>query len=289
MCALNLAVKVLLAMIAFAANSLFCRMALTQTEIAPSLFNLIRLCSGAVCLFVLTWFVSRRSQNCSVLNTIKRDAGIIGGLSLFTYAFCFALAYVDMTTGTGALLLFGSVQLTMIAYSLFAHERFTVWQWIGFLLAILGLVILLLPSVATPPLFAALMMIVAGVSWGIYSILGKKSTSALFATTGNFIIASVFALSVLPVLTALNHVNFDIPLLGGIYALASGVLASAIGYAIWYSVLPKIRSTSAATVQLSVPAIATLMGWGFLDEALTFQIVSALLLTLGGIYIVIRK
>lgn len=286
---MNVVMKIALAMLAFAANSLFCRLALAQTEITPSLFNIIRLCSGAACLVLLALLVNRSNKNLSFIRAIKRDATPLGGLSLFVYAICFALAYVNMTTGTGALLLFGSVQLTMIAYSLVYNERFSTMQWLGFLMALAGMVILLLPSVEAPPVFSAVIMVVAGMAWGAYSLLGKKSTSPLMATTGNFITASLLALITFPAITFFSTVNVEAPMLGVAYALASGIFASAIGYAIWYSVLPSITSTSAATVQLSVPAIATIMGWAFLDESLTLQIITALMLTLGGIYIVIRK
>ncbi|WP_346993797.1 DMT family transporter [Alteromonas gracilis] len=283
-------VKIALAMLAFAANSLFCRLALAQTEITPSLFNLIRLISGAACLVLLTLLANRSNKNRSFIRSIKRDATPLGGLSLFVYAICFALAYVNMTTGTGALLLFGSVQLTMIAYSVIHNEHFSKIQWLGFLMALAGMVTLLLPTVETPPsVFCSNDGYCLGMAWGAYSLLGRKSSSPLMATTGNFIIASLLALITLPALTFFATVNIEAPMLGVSYALASGIFASAIGYAIWYSVLPSITSTSAATVQLSVPAIATIMGWAFLDESLTLQIIAALMLTLGGIYIVIRK
>jgi len=166
-----------------------------------------------------------------------------------------------MSTGTGALLLFGAVQLTMISVGLFNGERFKKWQWLGFVLAFLGLVILLLPSAAAPPLLAGAVMVLAGMAWGVYSLLGKKSSSALLSTSGNFVYAAFFCVPLVGVVCFVGADNFVLDSEGVYYALASGVFASGCGYAIWYSALPLIKSTTAATVQLSVPVIASLMGF----------------------------
>ncbi|MDO6569105.1 DMT family transporter [Alteromonas sp. 1_MG-2023] len=295
---------VCIAMLAFAANSLLCRMALANTDIDPGLFTTIRLASGALCLALLVVFTTKRSpstvdtsaaanKNSAVTVTnspvaaIKQQASLLGALSLFVYAIAFSYAYISMSTGTGALLLFGAVQLTMISVGLLKGERFAAFQWLGFLLAFAGLVILLLPGASAPPLLSALLMISAGVAWGFYSLLGKKSNAPLLLTAGNFLYATLLTIPLIIWLWVSDTWQWSND--GVIYALASGVLASGCGYAIWYKALPLIQSTTAAIVQLSVPVIATLMGWAFLSEAISVQIVVASLMTLGGIGLVIQK
>lgn len=286
-------VLVAIAMIAFAANSLLCRMALANTDIDPASFTILRLASGAIALFLLSsYFQHRKSESVpsqGLFHGLKTNASVLGGISLFVYAICFSYAYISMSTGTGALLLFGAVQLTMISVGLFNGERFKKWQWLGFVLAFLGLVILLLPSAAAPPLLAGAVMVLAGMAWGVYSLLGKKSSSALLSTSGNFVYAAFFCVPLVGVVCFVGADNFVLDSEGVYYALASGVFASGCGYAIWYSALPLIKSTTAATVQLSVPVIASLMGWIALGEPLTMQILVASIATLGGIYLVIKK
>ena len=278
---------VCIAMLAFAANSLLCRMALANTDIDPGLFTTIRLASGALCLALLVAFTARRSsKNTSPIAAIKQQASIAGALSLFVYAIAFSYAYISMSTGTGALLLFGAVQLTMISVGLLKGERFATFQWLGFLLAFAGLVILLLPGASAPPLFSALLMISAGIAWGFYSLLGKKSNAPLLLTAGNFLYATLLSLPLIVWLWVTDTWQWSND--GVLFALASGIVASGCGYAIWYKALPLIQSTTAATVQLSVPVIATLMGWAFLAEAISVQIMVASLMTLGGIWLVIK-
>ncbi|VEL96873.1 threonine/homoserine efflux transporter RhtA [Alteromonas sp. 76-1] len=278
---------VCIAMLAFAANSLLCRMALANTDIDPGLFTTIRLASGALCLALLVAFTARRSsKNTRPIAAIKQQASIAGALSLFIYAIAFSYAYISMSTGTGALLLFGAVQLTMISVGLLKGERFASFQWLGFLLAFAGLVILLLPGASAPPLFSALLMISAGIAWGFYSLLGKKSNAPLLLTAGNFLYATLLTLPLIVWLWVTDTWQWSND--GVLFALASGIVASGCGYAIWYKALPLIQSTTAATVQLSVPVIATLMGWAFLAEAISVQIMVASLMTLGGIWLVIK-
>lgn len=309
---------VCIAMLAFAANSLLCRMALANTDIDPGLFTTIRLASGALCLTLLVAFTARRSllasnkseqsasgtegaavniksaaagtnsaaAGTSAIAAIKQQASIAGALSLFVYAIAFSYAYISMSTGTGALLLFGAVQLTMISVGLLKGERFAAFQWLGFLLAFAGLVILLLPGASAPPLFSALLMVSAGIAWGFYSLLGKKSNAPLLLSAGNFLYATLLTLPLVMWLWVTSTWQWSNE--GVFYALASGIVASGCGYAIWYKALPLIQSTTAATVQLSVPVIATLMGWAFLAEAISLQIMIASLMTLGGIWLVIK-
>ena len=284
---------VVVAMFAFAANSLLCRMALAHTTIDPVTFTSIRIVSGAFALLFLSLLSKQRKppgyHTESLWRDLKSNASVFGGLSLFFYAVCFSFAYISMSTGTGALLLFGAVQLTMISIGLISGERFKKRQWCGFGFAFTGLIILLLPSASAPSLLSGAVMVIAGISWGVYSLLGKKSASALLSTAGNFIYASLLCipLALTVWLSSLEYLVLDKT--GIYYAFASGILASGCGYAIWYSALPLIKSTTAATVQLSVPVLATVMGWAVLGEQLNLQILAASVATLGGIYLVIKK
>ncbi|BFT30435.1 DMT family transporter [Alteromonas sp. D210916BOD_24] len=291
---------VTIAVIAFAANSLLCRMALVNTGIDPTSFIVLRLVSGTITLIILSLLLHLRSNTMttisSLLQSIKANTSLSTGIALFLYATCFSYAYITMSTGSGALLLFGSVQLTMITLGFIQGERFAFLQWTGFAIAFAGLITLLLPSASAPSILSSAMMTLAGMAWGVYSLLGKRSRSALLATTGNFIYASVLCIPLVIVVLFVFPLNLTLVNLsstalwhheGIVYALGSGIFASACGYAIWYTALPLIKSTTAATVQLSVPVIATLMGWLFLGESVSWQIAIASSMTLGGIYLVI--
>ncbi|RZS40162.1 threonine/homoserine efflux transporter RhtA [Limnobacter thiooxidans] len=288
----------ILAMCAFAANSFFCRAALGAGQIDPASFTAIRLISGAVTL----WLCLR------IQNTGGQQGSWIGAMALFGYAALFSMAYVTMSTGTGALILFASVQFSMIAYAATKGDRLRGLRAVGALVASAGLVLLLWPHVQTPAsLFAAGSMALAGVCWGVYSVVGKGSKSPMADTAGNFsraaLLMALLWLAVycaaqagihIPGVTverglALYTVFLPAPTLAGVlFALASGCLASGIGYAVWYKVLPALHTTSAASVQLSVPVIAALAGVVFLDEALTLTLLLAMFMTLGGVYLVLR-
>ena len=206
-------------------------------------------------------------------------------MALFAYAAAFSFAYVSLTAATGALLLFGAVQATMIGRGLWQGERFSRRQLAGFGAALAGLVGLLLPGLAAPPLTGALLMIVAGVAWGIYSLRGRGAGDATAVTAGNFIRSIPFAVVLSVVMLPL--LSFDTA--GAAYAVASGALASGVGYAIWYTALPLLRATQAATVQLSVPVIAALGGVLLLGEALTPRLLLASVAILGGIALVVLE
>ena len=265
-----------LAMIAFAGNSLLGRAALRETAIDAASYTAIRLISGALMLALL---VALKHGN-----PLKRG-NWLSALALFAYAAAFSFAYIDLHTGMGALLLFGAVQATMISHGIRSGERLNTLQTVGFVLAFGGLAGLLLPGLAAPPLLASLLMLSAGVAWGIYSLRGKGIKEPLQATAGNFIRASVIGIMLIAAL--FNHASIDGT--GFLLAVCSGALTSGIGYSIWYSVLPKLRSTHAATIQLSVPVIATLGGMVFLGESLTLRFVLASIATLGGIALVITE
>jgi drug/metabolite transporter (DMT)-like permease len=206
-------------------------------------------------------------------------------LALFVYAAGFSFAYVRLSAATGALLLFAAVQATMITYGVWKGERLRRLQLVGFVLALGGLVGLMLPGLAAPPLGSALLMLGAGTAWGIYSLRGKGAGDPTAVTAGNFVrsVPITVALSLL----MLNHVSLDRA--GMAYAVLSGALASSIGYAIWYRVLPAMKATHAATVQLSVPVIAALGGIVVLGESISVRAVLASMAILGGIALVILE
>jgi drug/metabolite transporter (DMT)-like permease len=263
-----------LAMVAFAANSLLCRQALKHTAIDPASFTAIRLLSGALML----WLVTRAKQTAPAGKGNWPSA-----FALFVYAAGFSYAYVSLPAASGALLLFGAVQATMIGHGIWRGERLRTLQSIGVLLAFGGLVGLLLPGLSAPPLLGALLMLGAGVAWGVYSLRGKGAGDPTRVTAGNFMRA-VPITAVLSMLM-LNYASVDAA--GFYYAVASGALASGLGYAIWYTALPALKNTSAASVQLSVPVIAAVGGIIFLGEPMTLRLLLASVAILGGIALVI--
>jgi len=207
-------------------------------------------------------------------------------IMLFVYALCFAFAYIELSTATGALILFGSVQLTMILIGLIQGNRPSKAAWAGSALAVLGLIYLLLPGVETPSFGGALLMATAGIAWGLYSLYGKQAGDPVISTAWNFIGAFVLAASIFLISYALD-VNTKLTSEGVILAIFSGALASGVGYVIWYAALPKLSSITAASVQLSVPVIAAFGGTVFMSEAISARLVIASICILGGIALVI--
>ena len=266
-----------LAMLAFAGNSLLCRAALKHTSIDAASFTSIRLISGAIILMLLVRLRGTRMQ--------AGQGSWLSAAALFIYAAGFSFAYISLSAATGALLLFGAVQITMVGYGIFSGERIQKTQISGLLLAFVGMVGLLLPGISAPPLLGAVLMLGAGVGWGIYSIRGKGAGDPTNVTAGNFL--RTVPITLLMSLLLINQVNLDHA--GIWYAIASGAIASGIGYAIWYMALPALKSTNAATVQLSVPVIAAIGGVALLDEALTLRLVLASTAILGGIALVIYE
>jgi drug/metabolite transporter (DMT)-like permease len=263
-----------LALIAFAGNSILCRFALKHTSIDAASFTSIRLVAGALVLWAITIFL--RADRTGRGNWVSAFA-------LFAYAAGFSFAYISLTTATGALLLFGAVQATMIGHGLLAGERLGKQQLVGLVLAFGGVVGLLLPGLSAPPLLGSLLMVAAGFAWGMYSLRGKGAGDATRVTAGNFIRASGFS----ALLSLVFYAKINLDLLGVVYAVISGAITSGVGYAIWYHVVPALKATSAASLQLSVPAIAALGGILFLGESLTTRFILALLAILGGIALVI--
>ena len=271
---MRVVILTLLAMVAFASNSLLCRLALRQTTIDAASFTLIRLLSGVIALWLIV--ITRKPGRPTAGNWTS-------ALALFAYAAAFSFAYISLSVGTGALLLFGMVQATMIFWGLRKGERLNARQWFGLAIALGGLVALVFPGLSAPPIGGALLMTGSGIAWGIYSLRGKGAGDPTSVTAGNFWRSVVFA-AVLS-MALLRWTNLDPA--GIRYAIVSGAIASGVGYVIWYSALPGLKATTAATVQLSVPVLAAVGGILFLSESITLRLLLASLLILGGIGLVI--
>jgi len=263
-----------LALMAFAGNSLLCRAALAHTQVDAASFATIRLLSGALMLSALV-----RIRGGSRLGR----GNWLSALALFAYAAGFSFSYLQLTAAAGALLLFGAVQTTMIGYGLWSGERMRALQVLGLVLACGGLVGLMLPGLSAPPLEGALLMLGAGVAWGVYSLRGRGAGDPLQVTAGNFVRAAPMA--ALLSLALLDRASFDPA--GARYAVLSGALASGVGYAVWYTVLPLLASTTAATLQLSVPVIAALGSVFFLGEALSLRLLISSVAIIGGVAFVV--
>jgi drug/metabolite transporter (DMT)-like permease len=301
-------------MIAFASNSLLCRAALKQTHIDAATFTFVRIFSGALALCLILQIrtrlrVERRAS--SLVESLAARVGFpspqsspkgrggsfslrekagmrgsgnwISALALFVYAAGFSFAYTSLSAGTGALLLFGAVQATMIVWGLQKGERLNTIQSAGFIIAVTGLVVLVLPGVSAPPLMASMLMLAGGVAWGIYSVRGKGEKNPASITTGNFVRAVPFAAALS--IMFITRAHYD--LAGFTFGIISGAITSGLGYVIWYSVLPHLKAVSAAIVQLSVPVLAASGGILLLSEPITMRYVLASLAVLGGIALVV--
>ncbi len=277
------------ALTAFAFNSILCRMALGEGEIDAAGFTAVRLISGALTLIVLGYFYRSSDESKSVTSNSSAAPLLTRGLLhygswpsaffLFAYAICFSFAYVGLTTATGALILFGCVQMTMIGVSLFRGERPSGPEWIGLIVALSGLVYLVFPGLSSPPLLNAALMAAAGIAWGSYTLRGNGSEYPLADTAGNFVrsVPMVILISI-PFLSQI-HLSAR----GLFLAVFSGAVASGIGYTVWYAVLKYHTATRAAILQLAVPIIAAIGGSLFLSEAADVRLLIASVLILGGI------
>lgn len=266
-----------LAMIAFAANSVLCRQALGETHIDAASFTSVRMISGAVMLLIILTLRKKGSA--------KKPVNWISVLMLFIYMAFFSFAYISLGAGTGALLLFGAVQLTMFGVALKNGERFSMLSWVGFAAAIGGLVYLLSPGVSAPDMIGTFLMIIAGIAWGVYSILGKGITDPLQSSAQNF----AWSIPLVLLVSAFFYADMQMTNTGIALAIASGAIASGCGYVIWYAVLPHLTSARAATVQLTVPAIAALGGALLLSEPFTARLLIASAVTLGGVALVLSQ
>lgn len=262
------------AMLSFAANSLLCRVALNHTAIDAANFTTVRLAAGALMLWVVTR-LTRKGE--------LAKGNWLSALALFVYAIGFSFAYAKLPAGTGALVLIGGVQITMISYALAKGERFAGWQSFGLALAVAGLLGLFLPGVSAPPFWGSLCMLSAGVGWGVYSVRGRGAAHPTDVTAGNFLRAAPVAICVSLLLG--RHASFDAA--GVWYAVISGAVTSALGYIVWYTALPLLKTSTASTAQLSVPVLTALGGIAFLGETMTLRLALASVAILSGIALVV--
>jgi len=270
-------------MLAFAANSVLCRMALAGESIDAASFTAIRLASGALMLTILV--LMRSEFRGAGWKKILTAGSWSAAAWLCLYATGFSLAYLSVSTATGALILFGAVQLTMMIASLIGGERPGMRAWTGYAMALAGLVLLLWPGASAPSLWGALLMAGAGLAWGMYSILGRKSHQPLLQTAGNFVLTLPMSAAMLLFSVNRLHGNMD----GVLLAVASGALASGLGYALWYHVVSRISGVSAATVQLSVPLLAAVGGMVLMQESISMRLMLTGIMILGGIALMTMK
>lgn len=270
----SVVIKIVTAMLAFAANSIICRVALRGGHIDPVTFTDLRLTSGALVLLPL---LIRHKEK------LRGSLNLKNALFLMAYAMCFSVAYIHLDTGTGALLLFGVVQLTMVVHGVLAGELLTMLRTTGLVVAAGGIGALLLPGAKAPPVSSALIMGLAGLAWAAYTLAGRNQSGGAVATAGNFLIAVPLALILTPFISSGLHSDVQ----GVILAVVAGAAASAGAYVLWYSLLPHLDSVTASTVQLSVPCLAMLGGVLFLGESLSLRMLLSTVAVLAGIVLVI--
>ena len=263
-------------MIAFAANSVLCRLALGNNTIDASSFTILRLLSGTLVLMTIIGLKYNKKR------TTSKGSWIASSM-LFLYAITFSFAYITLDTGTGALIMFGSVQITILLLSFITGTRLHLSEWTGVAIAFTGFVYLVLPGVTSPSLAGFILMTIAGFAWGIYTLKGQGSDAPLMDTSYNFLRTMPFV--IILTIIALQNVSFTPE--GIILAVLSGGIASGIGYMIWYVALGGLSSTQAAVVQLSVPVLAAMGGVIFMSEAVTLRLTISSLLILGGILLVV--
>ena len=268
------------ALFAFAANSVLCRLALGENAIDAASFTTIRLLSGITILFLLITLTRKADQQ---ETKIKPKGSWLAAIMLFIYAVAFSFGYISLDTGTGALILFGAVQITMIISNVISGNKLHFSEWLGLALAFTGFVYLIIPSLTTPSLLGFVLMSISGMAWALYTLLGRKSKDALSDTAYNFLRTSPLILALL--VFGLNNAN--ITAMGVILAVLSGAIASGIGYYVWYIALAGLSVTQAAVVQLFVPIIAALGGVVFTSEVITLRLIESSGLVLGGILMVI--
>ena len=276
---LKLFVLICVALLFLSANSILARMAIVTQNIDAFTFTFLRIISGSILLFIIYFYRKRRVE-------ISLKKNWISGFMLFLYAICFSYSYINMLAGIGTLILFAVVQLSMILIALFYKEKMSLNKIIGIFVAFIGLVYLLYPKEDfTISYFHTFLMVISGIAWGVYSLLGKSSTSAIFNTTDNFFKASIFTLIFM--LMFISEVHLD--LYTFCLAITSGAITSALGYLLWYEILPKIEIITASVLQLLVPIIAIFLSILFLDESLTLELIVSTILILVGIFIALKR
>ena len=266
-------------LVAFAANSLLCRMALGGHLIDPVSFTTLRLVSGAVALIPIARLFDEPKKS------PKTSGSWLSGFALFAYAAAFSLAYVSLSAGIGALILFGSVQITMVVAALKSGESFGPAQWLGSVVAMGGLITLVMPGISAPSPLGALLMCAAGIAWGMYSIRGKGVPAPIAMTAGNF--ARAAPMAVIASVVAVSRIHME-PL-GILLALISGIVTSGLGYVLWYQALRSLTISQASIVQLIVPVLAAFGGIVFLAEQISVRLITASVLILGGIALAVKK
>lgn len=276
-----------LALAAFAGNSMLCRLALRSMLIDAGSFTVLRLVSGALSLLVLTWFINRHTSKTSNSVAGKSYGSWLGGFSLFIYAVFFSYAYVNLDTATGALILFGCVQISLIVYSIIKGARLSLLEGFGFAVSCGGFVYLLLPELSKPSAIGLALMALSGFAWAIYTLCGQGSTSPLKDTAHNFVRSLPFAFLLLVLMSLGTLADVHLTVEGGLLAVASGVITSGLGYALWYSALRSLSTTIAAVTQLSVPILAAILGLLFIGEEPTVRLLLSAFFVLGGIFMVI--
>jgi drug/metabolite transporter (DMT)-like permease len=268
-----------LALIAFAANSVLGRLALAQSDIDPGNYTVLRLFSGAITLTIISLSIHRKSVT-MVITSGKWSSS----MALFLYAVAFSYGYLSLDTATGALILFTAVQLTMLIVSYVKGQRFLPMEWCGLAVSFIGFLILITPNLNSgSTTMGIFLMTMSGIAWGAYTLMGKGAVNPTLLTSGNFIRASVLALPLL----FISQPFAGISPLGIVLALSSGALASGVGYAIWYSVLPKLSTSQAAVSQLLVPALAAFGGVIFVNDVITLILLVSLIVIVAGILMVI--
>jgi drug/metabolite transporter (DMT)-like permease len=273
-----------LALIAFAANSVLCRLALGEGAIDAAGFTIVRMVSAVLVLLILVTVMKNvnRKASSSVSMLVSKGSWT-ASIMLFVYAVAFSFAYQSLDTGTGALILFGAVQITMLLVSVVTGTRLRLLEWVGIAGAFSGFVYLVLPQVSTPSLTGFILMTLSGVAWGFYSVLGRNSKNPLMDTHYNFLRSLVFVLVLLAFSFQTLHTTFN----GVLYAVLSGGIMSGLGYTVWYMALKRLAATHAAVVQLLVPVIAAIGGVIFVAEDITMRLMISGIMILGGILLVV--
>ena len=266
------------ALIAFASNSIICRLALRGETIDAGSFTVFRLLSGAAALWIILVLSGYRKKP-------EYEGSWTSASMLFLYAIAFSFAYIELDAGIGALILFGVVQVTMLLAGLIKGERSHPVQWAGVVIAFTGLLYLVSPGLTAPPVMSSGLMAVAGVAWGVYSLRGRGNKHPAAVTTDNFIrtIPFVFITGLL----IIPHINLTTA--GFTWAVISGAITSGLGYIIWYAALRGLTRTRAAVIQLMVPVIAALGGVLLLSESINLRLILSAILTLGGIALVVLR
>ena len=276
---LKLVVLICIALLFLSANSILARMAIVTQDIDAFTFTFLRIISGSILLFIIYFYRKKRLD-------ISLKKNWLSGFMLFLYAICFSYSYIEMLAGVGTLILFAVVQLSMIFIAVFYKEKMNLNKTIGILIAFSGLVYLLYPKEDfTISYFHTFLMVVSGIAWGVYSVLGKSSTNAIFNTTDNFFKAFIFTFIFM--IFFISEIKLDFYTF--CLAVVSGAITSALGYLLWYEILPKIEIITASVLQLLVPIIAIFLSVLFLNESLTLELVISTIVILVGIFIALKK